>query len=306
MNALPHQPGAHTSGVILLDKPAGWTSRRAVNAVSRLFGRVKAGHAGTLDPLATGMLPVLLGEATRFAALGLSAEKSYEVSIDLARQTDTLDAEGEETARFDVRAEEADLVRALDSLRGDQQQLPPAFSAIRVDGRRAHELARRGEAPDMKPRRISIPEIRLAEWNSPVARVFVRCSKGTYIRALARDLGLKIGAGGCVSALRRLSCGRWPDSMMVDFGTLERRREAAVLSQREWLKHLPRLDLDAALARRLVQGQRLPVGDDRAEGVHAVFCVDRLLGTGIIRPGVSGFVLHPDRILPSAQERILT
>ncbi|MFQ5344685.1 MAG: tRNA pseudouridine(55) synthase TruB, partial [Mariprofundus sp.] len=168
----------HIAGIIFLDKPLGWTSRRAVNEVVRLFSqpgkkRIKAGHAGTLDPLATGMLPILLGDATRFSEMGLNAEKSYRVSFDLSCQSETLDMEGEICARFDGEIGRRDLEEALDSFRGDIRQVPPVFSAIRIDGKRAHDMARKGEHVAMQARSVTIHDIRLKAFEFPLVTLDV-------------------------------------------------------------------------------------------------------------------------------------
>lgn len=282
----------------------GWTSRRAVNEVSRIFARTKAGHAGTLDPLATGMLPILLGEATRFAGFGLDADKSYEVCIDLSHQTDTLDAEGKETGAYEVKIDSTQIKQAISEMQGEQDQLPPEYSAIRINGRRAHDMARHGESFSLTPRHINIGEIRCLNWQTPLLTLFVHCSKGTYIRALARDLGIKLGVGGCVTALRRLSCGGWPPEVMVDIEAVLKKGKDAIVPLASWLGHLPHLELASDLAHRFIQGQRLPLEKGVSDRV-TVFFESHLLGTGSIRPGFSGHVLHPDRVLPSAQRLLL-
>jgi len=299
-----------TSGVIFLDKPLGWTSRQAVNEIVRIFSkkgekRIKAGHAGTLDPLATGMLPVLLGEATRFASVGLAADKEYEVSLDLSYQTDTLDREGDITARYDGRIDEERLRDVLTALTGEQQQVPPAYSAIRVAGGRAHALARRGEAPAMEARAVHIHELRLTAFEFPVASLYVHCSKGTYIRALARDIGERLGMGGCVTTLRRLSTGGWPSALMATIEEVARKRETCILPLSGWLRDLPVIRLEKAEACRFLQGQRLQLPAGACEGTVAVFHDEILLGTADIRPGQTRMVLHPAKILPSAQGRLL-
>jgi len=293
---------SHISGVVFLDKPQGWTSRHAVNEISRIFGRIKAGHAGTLDPLATGMLPILLGEATRFAGFGLDSDKAYEVCIDLSRQTDTLDLEGKETGTYQVEIEDTQLQQAIAKMQGKQEQLPPDYSAIRIQGKRAHELARSGKAFELTPRHINIDEIRLLDWNSPLLKLFVHCSKGTYIRALARDIGTRLGVGGCVTSLRRLSCGGWPAEAMLDIETIRQTGRDAVVPLAKWLGHLPRVELARDLALRFMQGQRLPLGNQDQDEAVTVFAEGTLLGTGTVKPGFSGQVLHPVRVLSSAQE----
>jgi len=295
------------SGVIFLDKPLGWTSRRAVNEVVRLYSqlagqKIKAGHAGTLDPLATGMLPILIGEATRFAELGLNAEKAYEVDIDLSRQTDTLDLEGEETGRFDVSSLNIErLQEVLERFRGPQQQVPPAYSAIRIDGQRAHAMARRGEQVELAARNIEIIELRLMDYHSPLVTLFVRCSKGTYIRSLARDIGTALGAGGCVTRLRRTSTGGWPAELMVMPEAMVARPDACVVPLATWLRDLSRIELSMNEAKRFVQGQRIQQ-DGIAAGVAVVLAGGELLGTAEVKPGMHRMVLHPLRILPSAQQ----
>lgn len=295
------------SGIIFLDKPKGWTSRDAVNAVIKLFGGkkagIKAGHAGTLDPLATGMLPILLGEATRFANEGLEAEKVYEVTFDLTRQTDTLDIDGKVVATFDGTVSEAQLKPVVDGFLGRSMQVPPAYSAIHVDGKRAHELARAGEMVQLAPREVDIQQIELLSFEFPLVSLRVRCSKGSYIRALARDIGEKLNMGGCVVQLRRLSTGSWPSQLMVDMAYLDTHREQCVIPLGIWMRHLPRVNFDDKMAWRFLQGQRLSFKGDYEPGVHAVFCKDTLLGTGQLFIRDTDYSLHPLRLLPSAQEK---
>jgi len=297
------------SGVLFLDKPLGWTSRRAVNEVIRLFTpsgakKIKAGHTGTLDPLATGMLPILLGEATRFAEMGLNAEKSYRVTFDLSYQTDSLDCEGEVESRFEGTISEQQLMSALEEHRGEQDQIPPLYSAIRVDGRRAHEIARAGKHVEMKSRRVTIHEIELIRFDFPSVTLHVRCSKGTYIRSLARDIGSHLGMGGCVTALRRLSTGGWSEDLMVSMEKLAEDRDACIMPLSHWLRDLSELSLPAGEGRRFLQGQRIQVSDER-EGMVKVSSDGCLLGTAELKPGLNQMVLHPVRILPSAQEKLL-
>jgi tRNA pseudouridine55 synthase len=297
------------SGVLFLDKPPGWTSRRAVNEVVRLFTpagakKIKAGHTGTLDPLATGMLPILLGEGTRFAEMGLSAEKSYEVTFDLSYQTDSLDCEGEVKARFDGSVEEGQLNEALDQFTGEQQQIPPLYSAIRINGKRAHEIARSGSSVEMKARRVTIHRIDLIRFDFPLVTLRVSCSKGTYIRSLARDIGSRLAMGGCVTALRRLSTGGWAESLMVSMDELAVRREACMMPLSEWLRDLPKLSLPIEEGRRFLQGQRIQMNNE-IEGMVQVSSEGVMLGTAELKPGLKRMVLHPSRILPSAQEKLL-
>jgi len=300
------------SGVIFLDKPQGWTSRQGVNAVIRRLStpgmkRIKAGHGGTLDPLATGMLPILVGEATRYADYGLSEEKSYTVSLDLSFQTDTLDMEGEVTARFEPlpqQPEKAELEKVLKKFIGKLEQIPPAYSAIRVDGKRAHQAARQGKPLELATRAIEIKDIQLLAFEFPVVTLHVRCSKGTYIRSLARDIGLAMRMGGCVTRLRRTSTGGWPEALMVSMDAFEKAGADCMMPLSQWLRDLHRCELSADEARRFLQGQRLQV-DESFHGEASVFCHDILLGNAELKPGMKKMVLHPVRILPSAQEYFL-
>ncbi|MDQ6972774.1 MAG: tRNA pseudouridine(55) synthase TruB, partial [Mariprofundaceae bacterium] len=267
----------------------------------------------TLDPLATGMLPIMVGEATRFSAVGLEADKSYRVSFDLSYQTDTLDGEGKETARFTVDQTEASVQAVLAQFTGEIEQVPPAYSAIHVDGRRAHEIAREGGEVEIPSRQVTINELKLISYEAPLVTLDVECSKGTYVRSLARDIGAALACGGCVTELRRLSTAGWPEVIMVTPEQLKAAPEACLLPLSQWLRHLPRLRLHAEQALRYAQGQRIQLtrGD---EGEVAVFCRatdvgaaeedDILLGTAEIRPGIERMILHPRRVLPSAMSRV--
>jgi len=301
----------HPCGVIFLDKPKGWTSRKAVNHVIRCFSkpeqknrkqRPKAGHAGTLDPLATGMLPILLGEATRFAGMGLNAEKCYEVSFDLSFQTDTLDLEGEVLSRFEnVSISLEKLESTLDNFRGVLQQTPPIYSAIKVDGKRAHALARKGEAVELASREIEIKKLDLLSFEGCIVTLRVLCTKGTYIRSLARDIGEALGCGGCVTMLHREASGGWPKQMMVSIEELEEKKEACIIPLQTWLRDLPEIKLSVKDAPRFVQGQRLPL---LCEVEHEALCCvvydGIMLGTALYDQNIK--VLQPQRVMPSAQE----
>ena len=305
--------------MVFLDKPAGWSSRKAVNEVARLFSapgkkRIKAGHAGTLDPLATGMLPILIGEATRFSDIGLDADKRYRVSMDLSFQTDTLDAEGAVVSCFDALPQLSDIERVLPDFRGEIMQRPPQYSAIHVDGKRAHEIMREGGEVELPPRPVTIHELLLLEYRPPLLTLEVACSKGTYVRSLARDIGAALGAGGCVTALRRLSTAGWPEPLMVSFQALQSDPPACLLPLARWLRHLPVLSLSRADALRFAQGQRIQLAAEVAEGEVGVFLADEIsdeaagerpfLGTGEVKSGLRRMVLHPGKVLPSALQRL--
>jgi len=297
------------SGVVFLDKPLGWTSRRAVNEMMRLFSkagkkRIKAGHGGTLDPLATGMLPILLGEATRFVELGLHAEKRYTVSFDLSYQTDTLDCEGDVLERFKSSANLNDIKTLIPTFVGEQQQVPPLYSAIRVNGKRAHAIAREGGDVVLAARSICIHRIELLGFDFPTVTLDVHCSKGTYIRSLARDIGQALGLGGCVTMLRRTSTGAWPEAMMVSMEQVQANAASAVLPLRQWLRDFSDIQLSEHEAKRFLNGQRIQM-DMKMSGDVVVMHGDILLGTACLKAGQHRQVLHPIRILPSAQHLML-
>lgn len=202
------------AGMLLIDKPAGWTSMdvcASIRARLRRAGapkRVKVGHAGTLDPMATGLLVVLIGKATRLCDAFMAAEKTYETDIDLSRTSDTDDAEGRVTP-VDVPSPptQARVLDAMAALTGRILQRPPAYSAVHVGGRRAYAMAREGRAPDLPARPVEVREFRLDSYQWPIARATIRCGKGTYIRSLARDLGAALGTGGMLVSLRRTRAG---------------------------------------------------------------------------------------------------
>ncbi|MDQ6975797.1 MAG: tRNA pseudouridine(55) synthase TruB [Mariprofundaceae bacterium] len=300
------------SGVVFLDKPEGQTSRQAVDSIRKIYSpllalatgkrriRLKAGHAGTLDPLATGMLPILLGEATRFADMGLQADKCYDVTIDLSLQTNTLDREGELEQRYHQRVTLDQIMPVLDHWHGEQQQRPPHFSAIHIDGKRAYTLARKGIVADMPLRKIHIHAIECLHFDFPMLHLRVRCAKGTYIRSLARDIGIDLGVGGCVHSLRRITTGAWSENFMQSLTSIIKNPDVALYPTEEWLRGWPDVSLDEDLGKRFVQGQRLPM-DKQATGQVCVLFDGMLLGMGIIEERGDHVVLQPKNVLPSVQ-----
>lgn len=255
------QPPAPLCGVVVVDKPPGITSFGVVKAVRRALRVKKAGHTGTLDPMATGVLPVCVGEATRIAELILAAHKTYRGQALLGVQTDTLDAEGQVVARADPAAVTRERVEAeLRAWVGERRQVPPAFSALRVDGQRAHRLARRGEAVDLPPRPITVLDAALERWDPPAFAFCVRCSKGTYIRALVRDWGQALGCGAHLTALRRTATGPFTEDQATPLADLEQRARAGdlpLLTMDQVLGHLPAEDITEEQARAVAQGQPL-------------------------------------------------
>jgi tRNA pseudouridine55 synthase len=214
--------GLNVHGWLVLDKPEDFTSTDAVTAVRRLFNANKAGHAGTLDPLASGILPIALGEATKTVPWLMEVEKSYSFTIRWGVSTDSQDREGKITAESDVRPTPEAVAEALKGFLGEIEQVPPQFSAVKVDGERAYDLAREGQTVELKARQVVLHEARLAETPDPDHSVIeVRCGKGFYIRALVRDVAEKLGAEGHVSRLRRTAVGAFTEATAIGLDELK-------------------------------------------------------------------------------------
>jgi tRNA pseudouridine55 synthase len=214
-------PRRAVSGVLVLDKPSGMTSNAALQAARRLFNAAKAGHTGTLDPLATGLLPLCFGEATKFAGELLDADKSYRATVRLGITTDTADAEGRVLETRPVAVTEAQLRTALSRLVGDIDQIPPMHSALKRDGKALYEYARAGIEVERQARRIRIDRLDLISFDGVDAVVDVDCSKGTYVRVLAADIGVALECGAHLAALRRTRIGRIDLSSSVTLERLE-------------------------------------------------------------------------------------
>ena len=214
-------------GWVNFDKPHGMTSTQAVGKVRWIFGAQKAGHGGTLDPLATGILPIALGDATKTMPYLVEAKKTYEVEIQWGVRTDTLDAEGDIVATSSVIPSGQEIADILPQFMGEISQIPPAFSAIKIDGKRAYDLARAGDAPKMKPRMVQIDGLEVLEVMADSARIRVDCGKGTYIRSLARDMAQALGSEGFVKSLRRTRVGAFTLDASFSLDALEELRHKA-------------------------------------------------------------------------------
>ena len=210
------------SGIILLDKPRGFTSNAALQKVRWLLNAEKAGHTGSLDPLATGVLPLCFGEATKFSQYLLDADKGYETVAQLGVTTTTADAEGEVLERKQVSVSEALIEALMPQFRGDQQQVPPMYSALKRDGQPLYKLARAGEVVEREPRSVNITRLDLMSLDNDKARFAVSCSKGTYIRTLVEDIGRELGCGAHVAELRRTQAGPFDLSQTVSLEELEK------------------------------------------------------------------------------------
>jgi tRNA pseudouridine55 synthase len=289
-------------GVLVVDKPPGPTSFDVVRRIARaarLRGVRRIGHGGTLDPLASGVLPICVGEGTKLAGFLLDADKEYEVTIRLGAETDTYDAAGAITARHDASAiDEARVRAALPAFTGAIEQRPPLYSALKRDGRPLYAYARAGQTVEIAPRAVTVHELALTAFDGPAAvSLRLRCSKGTYVRSLAFDLGRALGVGAHVTALRRTRSGPFAlaDALTLDavLATLAGASDAplSVIAPADGLPHLPRCSVDEAAARTLEQGKRLPwdalVGAPPAGDQARVRIVrpdGRLLAVGEPRP----------------------
>lgn len=252
-------------GWLVLDKPVGMTSTQAVAIIKRLYDAQKAGHAGTLDPLATGILPIALGEATKTCSFAVEGEKAYRFTVRWGAETNTDDAEGEVVKTSDQRPSPADIEAILSRFTGEISQVPPTFSAIKINGERAYDLARDGESPSLEPRSVFIEELRIVEHPDESTTVFEAiCGKGTYVRALARDMGRALGCYGHVTELRRTQVGPFDEEVAVPLDELQEasRLDAAMdflkvklLPVEAVLEDLQRINLSAADASRVRRGQ---------------------------------------------------
>jgi tRNA pseudouridine55 synthase len=273
MSRAARQP---VDGVMLLDKPAGISSQTAVTAVRRLFNAAKAGHTGTLDPMATGLLPVCLGEATKFSHLLLEADKTYLATVRLGTTTTTGDLEGEVLEQKAVSVERDRLEAVLGRFVGAIRQIPPMYSALKHAGKPLYKYARAGEEVARAPREVNIAELRLVDFAAPDLQISVTCSKGTYVRVLAEDIGRELGCGGCLSALRREAVG----GFRLDRGTVtldrleslaEAERQAVLLPADAMVASLPSVELDAAGARQLMQGRVVEGAAAAGEGLARIY-----------------------------------
>ncbi len=298
-------------GWILLDKPVGITSTQAVGAVKRLYGTSKAGHAGTLDPLASGMLPIALGEATKTVPFVQDGRKVYRFAVRWGAETNTDDTEGEVVATSDVRPSPDEVDAVLGEFEGDITQVPPAFSAIKIAGERAYDLARAGEEVVLEPRPVTIHRIDLVEAPDADTAVFeTECGKGTYVRALARDIARRLGSRGHVVELRRLAVGPFGEQDMIPLEMLDELAHkdagegdlAACLRPVETaLDDIPALALTEAEANRLRSGQSVMLRGRDAPIFHGpAYATTR--GRLVALCEVEGGEVHPRRVFNLAAE----
>jgi tRNA pseudouridine55 synthase len=301
----PKVPRRALDGVLLLDKPLGLSSNDALIRAKRIYLAKKAGHTGTLDPLATGLLPLCFGEATKFSQDLLDADKTYEATMRLGVRTTTGDAEGEAIDTRDVTCDEAAIQAALARFHGEITQIPPMYSALKRDGKPLYEYARAGQTVEREGRQVSIHSLELIACALPDVTFRVTCSKGTYVRTLAEDIGETLGCGAHLVALRRTGVGALTLEHAV---TLEALADATQPERDNWLQPVdallttfPEIYLDAEASRRFLHGQRLKLseiaGSTMEDGRVRVYGDDRrLLG---VAKAVEG-VLAPERLIVSA------
>ena len=292
--------GERVNGVLLLDKPGGIGSNTALQIVRRLLNACKAGHTGTLDPMATGLLPITLGEATKFSADLLNADKSYRATIRLGVTTTTGDAEGVVTVSSKVDVSREELNNALARFVGTSDQMPPMHSAIKQAGQPLYKLARAGIEVERLTRSITVSRLALIEQLDDAITVDVDCSKGTYVRVLAEDIGRVLGCGAHLSALRRTRAGQLNVEEAVTLSDLESMsldaRRARLLPEDELLASLEVVKLDTTLAARFRLGQRLALDAEPRGRRVRVYGGNELLGTATIS---EWGVVEPERLISS-------
>jgi len=286
-------------GVLLFDKPLELSSNDALQKVRRLFQAEKAGHTGTLDPLATGLLPICFGEATKFSVALLDADKTYRALLRLGQTTTTGDAEGEIIAEHPVEVQQSDVDIVLAKFRGEIRQLPPMHSALKHLGKPLYEYIRKGETIERELRSVVIHDLALNSFSGDQIDITVRCSKGTYIRTLAEDIGAALGCGAHLTGLRRTAIAHFD---LKDGYTLaqltamtDAERDACVLPLESLMPDMPKLQLDAEQVRRMAQGQRLGLDAGLPDGKVCLYGPQGFVGVGLLQ----GCRLSPDRLLSS-------
>ena len=297
----PRKRGRDIDGVFLLDKPQGMSSNDIMQKVKRLFQANKAGHTGALDPLATGMLPICLGEATKFSQFLLDADKRYVVTAKLGERTDTSDAEGQVVETRPVNVETSQILTALEQFCGDILQVPTMFSALKHNGKPLYEYARAGITVEREARPIRIFELNFIEYQAPFLTLEVHCSKGTYIRTLVDDLGEVLGCGAHVTVLRRTAVADYPTEKMMTWDALQALAEQGDLDQHllpidTAVSKLPALKLNAEQSKGIGFGQRVKFANEaKLRGQVRLFSDKNIfLGVALID---DNNVIRPQRLI---------
>ena len=297
--------GNDIHGWLILDKPQGITSNQALGRLKRLFNPKKVGHAGTLDPLATGVLPIAFGEATKTVAHAVDCEKTYDFTIRWGIETDTDDAEGRPVRTSDARPTREAIEAALPAFIGDIMQTPPSYSAIKVAGERAYDLARDGETVELASRAVSVYELEIVDMQSPdLTRLICECGKGTYVRSIARDLGRALGCYGHIAALRRTAVGPFSEEDAISLETLETLSNSdggqdallgTIIPVETALDGIPALAVSGEDAARLKRGQSILIRGGNAPILKGpIYATSRgvLVAIGEVERGE----MHPLRV----------
>ncbi len=276
------------NGIVIIDKPAGWTSQDVTARLRRVFNTRRIGHGGTLDPMATGVLPVFVGRATRGVEFFEHAEKTYETVLRLGLTTDTEDVTGTVLEEKDFSISEAEFLDVLPKFRGKIQQIPPMYSALKVNGQKLCDLARKGKEVERQSREIEIFRLECLEFTGKTARLLVHCSKGTYIRTLCKDIGQALGCGGCMESLRRTGAGEYGIDEAVALQTLldAEKPENWLRPVDSLFRQLPAVTLTAKQELRCRNGNsfsvNLPEGSYRAYGQNGEFLMLAAVSDGIM------------------------
>jgi tRNA pseudouridine55 synthase len=288
-------------GVLLIDKPVGLSSNDALIKAKRMLNAKKAGHTGTLDPFATGLLPLCFGEATKFSQDLLEADKTYEATVHLGIMTTTGDTEGDVIERRDVEVTVEQIEAALSRFRGPIMQVPPMYSALKRDGKALYEYAREGVTLERDARPVTIHGLDFIGYEAPMLRIRVTCSKGTYVRVLGEDIGAALGCGAHLNALRRTGVGALRAEHMITLEDLQAHPapRSLLAPVDALLASFPRVDLTPELAKRFLNGQRLALGKEPVEvpneqGRVRVYESDKLLGTAVLQ---EYSILAPERLI---------
>ncbi|SDF08544.1 tRNA pseudouridine55 synthase [Massilia sp. PDC64] len=306
MNARPpKKPRDLVDGVLLIDKPVGLSSNDALIKAKRVVNAKKAGHTGTLDPFATGLLPLCFGEATKFSQDLLEADKTYDAVVHLGITTTTGDTEGEAVETRPVAVTPEQIEAALAKFRGPILQIPPMYSALKRDGKALYEYAREGIVLEREARPVTIHKLEMLAYDAPMLTIRVTCSKGTYVRVLGEDIGAELGCGAHLNALRRIQVGNLTVDGMVTLEQLQAHdNPLSLLAPVDaLLSSFPRVELTQELAARFLNGQRLalnrePVTLPDTQGRVRVYHDDKLLGTAILQ---DYGVLAPERLIARPQ-----
>lgn len=276
------------NGIVIVDKPQGWTSQDVTARLRRVFSTRRIGHGGTLDPMATGVLPVFVGRATRAVEFFEHAEKTYEATLRLGMKTDTQDVTGTVLEERPVTVTEQDILNVLPAFRGEILQIPPMYSALKVNGQKLYDLARKGKEVERQPRPITIHELELLHFDGQDARIRVCCSKGTYIRTLCEDMGEKLGCHGTMAALRRTQAGEYTIEKAVPLQTLldAENPEQYLLSMDSPFLGYPAVTLSENQEKRCRNGNaftlRVPDGTYRAYGKNGEFLMLARVENGVM------------------------